>query len=222
MYLSSVIHGAQVWSSNKTYLSLPRVSSTSQVWATFPRQCCLGLSRRTTHIWANPHQQTTLSSGSFEKEGESLLCVTSSSDQFLLFVVEVYRRVGESFADCDISSISDLQLVCDVDETYTCHKWLPTWPGISAVARERTVYEGGSTYRTNQITNLATRVQVRDCFIHHHQYIPSSFVWCKSYIPLKSVETPVAKRPLEATANEPPRSTILAIVPPWRMLRRFW
>lgn len=48
--------------------------------------------------------------------------MTSSCDQFLLFVVEVYRRVGESLADCDISSISDLQLVCDVDETYTCHK----------------------------------------------------------------------------------------------------
>jgi hypothetical protein len=39
--------------------------------------------------------------------------------------------------------------------------------------------------------------------------------------PFKSVETPVANNPLEATAREPPKSTILAMVPPWRMLRRF-
>lgn len=36
-----------------------------------------------------------------------------------------------------------------------------------------------------------------------------------------SVETPVEKRPIEATAREPPRSTMLAIVPPWRVRRRF-
>lgn len=36
-------------------------------------------------------------------------------------------------------------------------------------------------------------------------------------IPLRSVLTPVAKRPREATAREPPRSTIDAIVPPWRI-----
>ena len=60
------------------------------------------------------------------------------------------------------------------------------------------------------------------------------------YVTLRSVETPVAKSPSEATANEPPRSTgagrcqlrpleksherkspMLAIVPPWRMPRRF-
>jgi hypothetical protein len=40
--------------------------------------------------------------------------------------------------------------------------------------------------------------------------------------PFKSVETPVANNPLEATAREPPKSTILAMVPPWRMLRRFY
>jgi hypothetical protein len=39
--------------------------------------------------------------------------------------------------------------------------------------------------------------------------------------PLRSVETPVANNPRDATASEPPRSTILAMVPPWRMLRRF-
>ena len=60
------------------------------------------------------------------------------------------------------------------------------------------------------------------------------------YVTLRSVETPVAKSPLEATANEPPRSTstsrgqlgivgryregdlpMLAMVPPWRIPRRF-
>lgn len=41
-------------------------------------------------------------------------------------------------------------------------------------------------------------------------------------VPFRSVDTPVAKRPRDATAREPPRSTMLAIVPPWRMLRRFW
>ena len=62
-------------------------------------------------------------------------------------------------------------------------------------------------------------------------------------IPLRSVETPVAKRPFEATARDPPRSTIkkhdselvvgervvketqnvpmLAIVPPCSMSSRF-
>jgi hypothetical protein len=33
-------------------------------------------------------------------------------------------------------------------------------------------------------------------------------------LPFKSVDTPVAKSPREATASEPPRSTILAMVPP--------
>lgn len=32
--------------------------------------------------------------------------------------------------------------------------------------------------------------------------------------PLRSVDTPVAKRPVDATAREPPRSTRLAMVPP--------
>lgn len=41
------------------------------------------------------------------------------------------------------------------------------------------------------------------------------------YVTFRSVDTPVAKRPREATASEPPRSTMLAIVPPWRMFRRF-
>jgi hypothetical protein len=43
----------------------------------------------------------------------------------------------------------------------------------------------------------------------------------KLSLPFKSVETPVAKRPRDATASEPPRSTMQASVPPWRMLRRF-
>lgn len=41
------------------------------------------------------------------------------------------------------------------------------------------------------------------------------------YVTERSVETPVAKSPREATAREPPRSVMQAIVPPWRMLRRF-
>ncbi|KAL8912744.1 MAG: hypothetical protein Q9171_002283 [Xanthocarpia ochracea] len=61
--------------------------------------------------------------------------------------------------------------------------------------------------------------------------------------PFKSVDTPVANKPLEATAKDPPRSTgrrgvrlyiscnlsevtmdvpILAIVPPWMIPRRFY
>lgn len=60
-------------------------------------------------------------------------------------------------------------------------------------------------------------------------------------LPFRSVDTPVEKRPRDATAKEPPRSTrgvrvrnqfidtafqyvlpILAMVPPWRMFRRFY
>lgn len=41
------------------------------------------------------------------------------------------------------------------------------------------------------------------------------------YVTFRSVETPVANRPREATAREPPRSTMLAIVPPWRIFSRF-
>lgn len=60
-------------------------------------------------------------------------------------------------------------------------------------------------------------------------------------LPFRSVDTPVEKRPREATAKEPPRSTrgvrirdqlidiavqdilpMLAMVPPWRMFRRFY
>lgn len=74
---------------------------------------------------------------------------------------------------------------------------------------------------------------------------------CRNFSPFRSVDTPVAKSPLEATASEPPRSTaiaeiskikeskekkvskkharldrrnaipMLAIVPPWRIPRRF-
>ena len=40
-------------------------------------------------------------------------------------------------------------------------------------------------------------------------------------LPFRSVDTPVANKPREATAREPPRSTMQASVPPWRMLRRF-
>lgn len=40
--------------------------------------------------------------------------------------------------------------------------------------------------------------------------------------PFRSVETPVAYKPMEATASEPPRSTMLAMVPPCRIFRRFW
>lgn len=36
----------------------------------------------------------------------------------------------------------------------------------------------------------------------------------ESCVPFRSVDTPVAKRPDEATASEPPRSTRLASVPP--------
>ena len=41
-------------------------------------------------------------------------------------------------------------------------------------------------------------------------------------LPLRSVDTPVANNPLEATANEPPRSVMQASVPPWRIFRRFY
>lgn len=34
---------------------------------------------------------------------------------------------------------------------------------LAKVRQERRLVEIDSTYRTNQITNLATRVQVRDC-----------------------------------------------------------
>jgi hypothetical protein len=39
--------------------------------------------------------------------------------------------------------------------------------------------------------------------------------------PFKSVVTPVAKRPVDATAKEPPRSTMAASVPPWIVCKRF-
>lgn len=41
-------------------------------------------------------------------------------------------------------------------------------------------------------------------------------------LPLRSVETPVRKRPREATAREPLRSTMLAMAPPWRISSLFW
>lgn len=36
-----------------------------------------------------------------------------------------------------------------------------------------------------------------------------------------SVDTPVANRPMDATASDPPRSTMLAMVPPWMIFKRF-
>jgi hypothetical protein len=43
-------------------------------------------------------------------------------------------------------------------------------------------------------------------------------LWC---VLLRSVDTPVDQRPVDATAREPPRSTRLASVPPWIVCRRF-
>lgn len=40
------------------------------------------------------------------------------------------------------------------------------------------------------------------------------------YVTLMSVETPVEYSPRDARTNDPPRSVMDAIVPPWRMLRR--
>lgn len=40
-------------------------------------------------------------------------------------------------------------------------------------------------------------------------------------VPFKSVDTPVANLPVEATARDPPRSTRLAIVPPCMVWSRF-
>jgi len=37
----------------------------------------------------------------------------------------------------------------------------------------------------------------------------------RNYLPLRSVDTPVAKRPFEATAREPPRSTVQASAGFW-------
>jgi hypothetical protein len=53
-------------------------------------------------------------------------------------------------------------------------------------------------------------------------FLSLSLVSVFSYSPFKSVLTPVANNPRDATAREPPRSTMLAIVPPWRMFKRFW
>jgi hypothetical protein len=41
------------------------------------------------------------------------------------------------------------------------------------------------------------------------------------YVTFRSVETPVENLPMDATAKEPPRSTMLARVPPWRVPSRF-
>lgn len=41
------------------------------------------------------------------------------------------------------------------------------------------------------------------------------------YVTFRSVDTPVEKRPRDASASEPPKSTIEAMVPPWRMPKRF-
>lgn len=59
------------------------------------------------------------------------------------------------------------------------------------------------TKRKAQSMRLAKRMQTPKC------------------IPFRSVDTPVANRPVEATAREPARSTRLAKVPPWIVFRRF-
>jgi hypothetical protein len=41
------------------------------------------------------------------------------------------------------------------------------------------------------------------------------------YVTFSSVDTPVENNPRDARAREPPRSTMDAMVPPWRMPRRF-
>ena len=95
------------------------------------------------------------------------------------------------------------------------------------------------TYSHDSVTNFATGVQVCDLrgFIRNREDR-----WDIYFInlPFRSVDTPVENKPRDATANEPPRSTrhnlakyhnfgttykdllpMLAIVPPWRIFKRF-
>lgn len=57
----------------------------------------------------------------------------------------------------------------------------------------------------NGVSNLATRIEIR----HYHEDQVNQIYRTQliQYSPLRSVDTPVANNPLDATASEPPRST---------------
>lgn len=108
-----------------------------------------------------------------------------------------------------------------------------------------------TTYTPDRVAYLAPGSQESDCTKEmsvgdqDQSQFEATQQGTEGFAPLRSVVTPVEYRPREATANEPPRSTIcdrpniswvctpwnmssagciprLAIVPPWRIARRFF
>ncbi len=67
------------------------------------------------------------------------------------------------------------------------------------------------------LPDSAAVAQVGDCWLAGARVGQ----WHAGRPPFRSVDTPVANSPCEATASDPPRSTMLAIVPPWRIFKRF-
>lgn len=96
-------------------------------------------------------------------------------------------------------------------------------------------------YCSKRVANLTTRVQIRNLINIWLGLWTAKCRWGCT-IPLRSVDTPVAYNPLDATAREPPRSTLkrdemsaldvghqnawylpmLAIVPPCIIFSRFY
>lgn len=126
-----------------------------------------------------------------------ILGVATSRHQLILAIHELYRCIRQSLSNyCrKISRYSLLSGTRDIHLSQVTSAFIVS-PMTPPEAR----------YVTDRDHQFAERA-IYPAIIHS--------------LPFRSVETPVAKRPRDATAREPPRSVIEAMVPPWSILSLF-
>ena len=130
-----------------------------------------------------------------------VLSMTPSSHQLVPRICKSYRGVRHSLTNCA--------------QTSELHHSSPNARMLECQSRLTLIT---SHLRANRIPHPTPRSQVRDYSASEHQQHARASCY---HSPLRSVDTPVWKSPFDATANDPPRSTMQASVPPCRILSRF-
>lgn len=159
-----------------------------------------------------PHACATYLGLRFSMRSTTIFCkdslsVAASCSELALPILERDGCVCQSFANCAIMISLSILVSGSRGFTYSSHRL--RW----RVSCHRPCLR----YSNKSLTPVSPIVIFKRCTAPF--VIDLVCPWSDS--PLRSVETPVAKRPMEATAREPPRSTMLAMVPPCRMFNRF-
>lgn len=194
--------------------------------ATYLRPTLSALIR--THLWVVLGVCGCVGERRGEKREENVLCMTAPSHQLVFVVHEADGGVGEGFADCShtVGSVEWYVVFkmglwgCTFIASHFCAAIEQTWSARDAVGIDG-VWERTSHLRSCR-PRRGTSLDYPSISYESRPLSRKREKRVRVLVPLRSVETPVAKRPREATARDPPRSTIEAIVPPWRMLRRFF